>query len=1092
MKEGPHFFKYLLITFAMFSIVACSSGGDDDGEVVGTGAKFHVVSGTAATGLPIANAAIHAKGVTGVRGSGMTGADGKFNVSFTDVPGAALIKVERSNGPGLFSIFSSEGEGQDGQPIEKTANIHPFTDLIVRNWFAIQGLDIEAEFDSSSPIATLPSAADIENIKQAIYQLINLALSEYSLPADFDLIETAFNANQLGFDGFLDSSLVVIINNQFTIALTDPNTSLKNEIIHNLELSTDLTQTDIELPTAPGNVRAVPASGTEMIVVWDPSTDNIGVAGYNVYRNDVLVDTTPYPVFSDSGLTTGVNYCYEVEAIDGAGNISARAVTSPTCVQTIGSVDNTPPDAPTALAATTQGSNSIALTWSQTGINDVVGFRIYRGSIGNINTLVATVTSTTYTDFNLLSSTEYCYEVLAYDAAGNESARSAPAACATTEAGIEPPPSGVSRVEFSASTYNVSESDATAAITVNRIGDVSEAISVDYDVASGTATAGLDFVPTSGMLSWGASDNSSRTIYVQIKGDTSNEGSETVSLSLSNPSVNTTLGINANATLTISNAACAGVLSANITVDTTIDTCTVVTASIAITNNAILTIAPGVTLLFQNNTGLNVNQDGSLTAVGSVSSPILFTGVQPTPGYWRGIQFTFSNSIFNELSYVRVEYGGGGYNGTSNVVMFGTTGLPQRLKMSNAVLSDSIGYGFEFNDGSIVDEFSNVTATRNASGPGLLPSDIIGKLDANSDYSGNTIDQMDVRNGRVTIDQSWPDINVPYIMGSQYVDADLIISAGAHLIFRAAGFLNITDTGSLRAEGTVDNKILFTADQPTRGYWRGIQYTFTNNINNVLNHVIVEYGGGSGGNGDANLVMYGVTALPNSIQVSNSEFRESLGYGVEFDTGTNVSVFSNNVITNNTLSPVRIPADGVRFLDDVSEYSGNDDDTIYVEDGSVETSQTWTNVGIPFSVGSHPINSELTIAPGNTLIFRSSGQLNINDPAGALTANGTPALPILFTAESASPGYWRGIQFTFSNNINNILNYVTVEYGGAGINGQGNVMLYGSVLSPSDATITNSILQHSSSYGLWLNADSTVTSINNTFNNNALGDVFGP
>jgi len=1091
MKQGPQYLKLLLILFIMSILAACSSGGgDDDGEVVATGAKYHVVNGTAATGLPIANAAIQAKGVTGVRGTGTTGADGKFNISFSDVPGVALIKVERSNGPDLYSIFSSEGEGQNGQDIEKTVNIHPFTDLIVRNWFAIQGLDIDTEFNSNAAIAMLPTASDIENIKQAIYQLIKLALLEYSLPVDFDLIGTAFDANQLGFDGFLDSSLVVIINNQFTISLTDPNTSLIHEIAHSLGLNTDLTQIDNTLPTTPGNLRAVPASGTEIIVVWDPSSDNIGVAGYKVYRNGDLVDTTPYPVFSDTGLTTGVDYCYEVEAIDGADNLSARAMTTPACIQTLGSLDNTPPDAPTAVAATAQGPSSIALTWSQTGINDVVGFRIYRGSVANIDTLVATVTSTIYTDFNLLSLTEYCYEVLAFDAAGNESARSTPVACATTEAGTEPPPTGISQVEFSLTSYNVSETDGAAAIIVNRVGAVTDAISVDYNVANGTATAGLDFVATNGTLSWAANDNSPRIVYVQIKGDLLIEGTETVALSLSNPSASTSLGNNASATLNITNSDCNGVLSADVLVDTTITTCTLVTAAIDIASGATLTIAPGVTMLFQNNTGLNINTDGALYAVGSASSPILFTGTQLTPGYWRGIQFTFSNNINNELDYVTVEYGGSGFNENANITTFGVN--DQRIKIRNTVTSDSSGYGFYFDSGTLIDAFENVTSTRNAMGPGLLYAEKVGKLDGNSDFSGNTIDRLYVENvggNRVTTDQTWPAINVPYFLGTHYIDANLVIEAGAHLIFRANGQLNVTSTGSLKAVGTEDNKILFTGDQPTPGYWSGLQYTTTNNVNNLLDHVIVEYGGSGNNNGNSNVTAFGVST--NRISITNSEFRFSLGYGVEFNTGTIVDNFSNNVISQNTLSPVALPADKAHYLDDLSTYTGNGDDFIYVLNDNIVTDQTWLSLGVPYSVSNHYVNAHLTIAPGNTLIFRSGGFLNVNS-TGALTANGTSGLPILFTSVSPTPGYWDGIQFTFCNNVDNILNYVIVEYAGAGINGQGNVMLFGSAINPSSATITNSTFQNSSSYGLWFAADSIVTMSNNSFNNNASGDVFGP
>ena len=56
--------------------------------------------------------------------------------------------------------------------------------------------------------------------------------------------------------------------------------------------------------------------------------------------------------------------------------------------------------------------------------------------------------------------------------------------------------------------------------------------------------------------------------------------------------------------------------------------------------------------------------EGVLTADGTASDPILFTGeVQSYNGSWFGINYHNTNSIDNILDYVTVEYGGG-YNPT--------------------------------------------------------------------------------------------------------------------------------------------------------------------------------------------------------------------------------------------------------------------------------------------------------------------------------------------------------------------------------------------------------------------------------------------
>ncbi|MCI0506806.1 MAG: hypothetical protein L0Z73_11955 [Gammaproteobacteria bacterium] len=1088
MKFAAGFMKYSVSSLFLAAIlIGC---GGDDGEVIGTGGKPQVtINGTAAVGAPLALSPVTVKAEDGVKSSTTTNASGNFQIEVRG-DGPFLMKVDRGNGTSLYSIAGGGG----------TTNIHPFTDLIIRNWFKVQGLDVETEFSSAVAPALLPSSDDIEAIKNAIKQLITQALLQFTVPDNLDLISTPFAANSTGFDLFLEYNLVVINNNQLTIVLTDQATSISNEIVSNLALNTDFTQADGAPPSTPANLRAVPASGSEIIVVWDPSTDNIGVVGYNIYRNSALVRTTPYPVLVDGQLEQGISYCYEVEAFDSAGNNSPRAEITDNCPQTLGSNDNTPPAPPTALQATALGANTIALTWQQSGINDVYGFRIYRGTTPaniNIGTPVATVTATSHSDFNLFSASQYCYQVSAFDAAGNESARSAPPVCATTAVGSNPPPTGTSTVEFSTASYQASEADATVLITVNRNGDPSEAISVEYATTAGTATNDRDFFAANGTLTWGANDISPKTFRVQIKGDAlDSESTETVMLALSNPSSNTGLGANSNATLSISNNVCSNTLSQDVTVDTVISaSCTRVANYIDILNNATLTINPGVTLIFESGTGLNAQSDGTLVAVGSAPQPILFTGLQPLRGYWSGIQFTFSNNL-NELDHLTIEYGGGGQssNGNANIVMFGVEASAQNLSLRNTTVSESAGYGFEFNNGSNLQAFSNITATRNTLGPGILPANKIGVLDNASRFTGNDRDEMIVISfTNVTSNQTWPAIDVPYSMGYHNIYANVAIQAGATLIFGADGGLNVQSSGSLSAVGTAENQIVFTADQPLPGRWAGIQYTFSNSILNELDYAIVEYGGAAI-NGTANVVMFGVGASVQSLKLTNSILRNSSGYGFEFDQASQLLEFNNNVITDNAVTG-RIYADNVYMLDTASLYDGNTNDSVFIEDGSVATTQTWPAINVPYSAGSHNVNSnaQLTIAPGSTLIFRGGGFINVSQTA-SLTANGTADAPINFTAEQASPGYWQGIQFTFSNNLNNILNFVTVNYGGgAGGNGAGNVRLFGVGSGAPGATITNSALQNSATYGIWLSADAQVNAdvgTSNTFLNNVSGTVF--
>jgi hypothetical protein len=92
---------------------------------------------------------------------------------------------------------------------------------------------------------------------------------------------------------------------------------------------------DANPPSVPNGVTATATSPFSAQVSWTDSTDDVGVAGYDVFRNgsllaSVAADTTGY---TDSGVLAGQDYTYTVRARDASGNVSAQsdqvAVTTP-------------------------------------------------------------------------------------------------------------------------------------------------------------------------------------------------------------------------------------------------------------------------------------------------------------------------------------------------------------------------------------------------------------------------------------------------------------------------------------------------------------------------------------------------------------------------------------------------------------------------------------------------------------------------------------------------------------------------------------------------------------------------------------------
>ncbi|MDH4231117.1 MAG: hypothetical protein OEW04_03695, partial [Nitrospirota bacterium] len=177
---------------------------------------------------------------------------------------------------------------------------------------------------------------------------------------------------------------------------------------------------DTQAPTVPANLKATAVSSSQINLTWTASTDNVGVAGYKVYINGVLIQTVTGTNYSDDGLRPSTAYAYTVAAFDAAGNVSAQsAVVSAT---TLAASDTQAPTVPANLDATTISSSQIDLTWMASTDNvGVAGYYVYRDGV-----LAATVSATAYSDKGLSSSTVFQYTVAAFDAAGNVSGQSAP------------------------------------------------------------------------------------------------------------------------------------------------------------------------------------------------------------------------------------------------------------------------------------------------------------------------------------------------------------------------------------------------------------------------------------------------------------------------------------------------------------------------------------------------------------------------------------------------------------------------------------------------------------------------------------------
>ncbi len=111
----------------------------------------------------------------------------------------------------------------------------------------------------------------------------------------------------------------------------------------NTATATTPSQGDTQPPSTPGGLTATAASPSQVNLAWSAATDDVGVAGYTIYRSGAAVATTSGPnatTYTDVSVAPSTTYTYTVDAFDAAGNHSpqsagATVTTPPSNIQTI-------------------------------------------------------------------------------------------------------------------------------------------------------------------------------------------------------------------------------------------------------------------------------------------------------------------------------------------------------------------------------------------------------------------------------------------------------------------------------------------------------------------------------------------------------------------------------------------------------------------------------------------------------------------------------------------------------------------------------------------------------------------------------------
>jgi hypothetical protein len=179
--------------FLVVSLISCGGGGG--GETPST------LSGTVATGKPLAYVPVYLKDSQGNIRSTITDANGKFSFDTTGLTPPFYL---RTQGFGLFS-YTDQNSG--------IANITPLSTAVVA----------VANNGDADIYTNPPSQLNLDNAKTSLKNLLDPVLQKYGVQ-NADFITTPFDANGQGMDAVLDSIHISVNTTNQTIEIKNPFT----------------------------------------------------------------------------------------------------------------------------------------------------------------------------------------------------------------------------------------------------------------------------------------------------------------------------------------------------------------------------------------------------------------------------------------------------------------------------------------------------------------------------------------------------------------------------------------------------------------------------------------------------------------------------------------------------------------------------------------------------------------------------------------------------------------------------------------------------------------------------------------------------
>ena len=346
---------------------------------------------------------------------------------------------------------------------------------------------------------------------------------------------------------------------------------------------------------------------------------------------------------------------------------------------------------------------------------------------------------------------------------------------------------------------------------------------------------------------------------------------------------------------------------------------------LSVENNATLTIEPGVTIQFTDNSGrggISITSGATIKATGTAAKRIQFIGAYDAAGTWAGMEVRSNTD--NQFAFCDFLNAGSFAGETSGSLFL----FDAKAGFSHCKFTNGLGTGIyagcdathycEFSafDNNVFQGFQNYPPMYLDCNQSLS---MLEKLDMTSDFTGNAMKYVEITHPDIEKAVTLSQTTVPYYFDGAIWNLayPLTINEGV-TVYVAGGSDFITSTytqdGRLMVNGTTAKPVKFTRLPSSSNYWGGI--SFDGLKGSVLNNCILEYGGDISGayHGNMIYITYGSQLTLNNVQLNNAQ-----AYGVYINAcaGEYALTHSNVTFSNNGDGNVDIWCGGDHLVSDL-------------------------------------------------------------------------------------------------------------------------------------------------------------------------------